>query len=409
MARTYWMYGFIPEAIAVGFAGILTPLFVVINLKGSLLDIGLIAGVSGFALIPSVILWGSLADKLSRCKIFIVLSFTGMGVTFFLTAAVQDVSQLLILTTLRSFFYAASLPTRQILIAESGCRDGWAGGVARLEFLTGVGEATGILLGSVTGSAFGFAALFQICGLLSLTSAAASAVLVREPGLMIERRLLSIERFTNTLTRASTIVCEVDRNPTVNLSHSVSEIFRPSVKLFMLGVFTFALAGKMLFTTLPVYFLNLYSEPLVFPLFFMNSAANTFSYLFVNRLVKNNLKTLILSSALRVLLIPLLLLSTTLDSNRGFTSAAAILILLGVVWALFDVSSTCLYLELSQLGRTGFYSALIGIGSAAGGLLGGYISMFYGFETLFILCSLVYAATLFTFTLQHRRWSRIKV
>ena len=123
---------------------IFIPLFVIINLKGSLMDVGLIAGVSGVALIPSVMFFGSLADRFSKCKIFIAFSFAGMGISFLLTANVVDINGLLIVNTLRTIFYAASLPTRQILIVESESMSGWEGGIAKIEFLTGAGESIGI-------------------------------------------------------------------------------------------------------------------------------------------------------------------------------------------------------------------------------------------------------------------------
>ena len=221
---------------------------------------------------------------------------------------------------------------------------------------------------------------------------------------MIERRLMSIERFTNTLTKASNLICYADTYSRMSSLNRLSETFRPSIKLLMLGIFIFSLAGNALFTPLPIFFLNLYSASMVFPLFFANSVAKTFSYLFLSGVAKSSKKALILASASRIVLIPILTIQSILGIYSGFTLAAGILALLGVFWVLFDVSSKCLYLELSQLGMTGLYGALIGLGSAVGGFLGGYVAMSYGFETLFILCSLIYTATLLTFTLQFKRW-----
>jgi len=138
----------------------------------------------------------------------------------------------------------------------------------------------------------------------------------------------------------------------------------------MIGVFAFSLAGKALFIPLHVYFLNIYYESMVFMLFFVNSVANTFSYIFVKRVSNNSRRILIISSISRVFLVPLLAITVVPNSAFGFISASVILILLGVVWAFFDVSSKCLYLELSHIGRTGYYSALIGVSSAFGSFIG---------------------------------------
>lgn len=261
----------------------------------------------------------------------------------------------------------------------------------------------GLLFGVIAASAYGFDTLFVLCGLLCFISAVASVSLVREPILMIERRLIRVERFVNTLTRASILICHADAYARTGQLKNLSQIFRPNINFFLLGVFTFSFAGNMLFTPLPIYFSSLYSTTITFALFFLNSAANTFGYLLVSRVAKSCKKALILASASRMFLIPLLAFLAVLDKYLGCALAAGILASLGVIWALFEVSSICLFLELSHLGRSGLYSALIGLGSAAGGLLGGYTSMFYGFKSLFMVCSLMYSATLLTFALQFKK------
>jgi predicted MFS family arabinose efflux permease len=61
------------------------------------------------------------------------------------------------------------------------------------------------------------------------------------------------------------------------------------------------------------------------------------------------------------------------------------------------------YLETAKVGRAGFYGALVGLGSAGGGFLGGAVSMELGFASLFTLCSLLCAGALLAFAVQYRR------
>ncbi len=397
------MYSLVPQAMAMGASSVLLPLFVALELKGSLFDVGLVAAVSGVSMIPSLIFWGSIADSLSRYKIFMLLSFIGMGAAFLLISSVSSVYNVLVLVAFRSVSYAASVPTRQILTVESEGRQGWGAGISRLQFATGLGEATGMALGAVAVPVIGFRPLLTLCGLLCFASVVASKVLVQDPSLVIERRLMGVERFVNTLVRASNLVSFSDVYLRTGALNRISWNFSPSIKLFMVGILGFSLAGSMLFTALPVYFMGLYTTSTVFLLFYANSLANTLGYVLVAAKVGGSGRALIVSSALRMVLIPLFVLQAASGAPMGLTMAVVILVVLGVIWALFDVSSACLFMENSHVGRAGFYSAVMGLGSAAGGLLGGYVSMYYGFTALFAACSLIYAATLAVFAVQSRR------
>jgi len=108
-----------------------------------------------------------------------------------------------------------------------------------------------------------------------------------------------------------------------------------------------------------------------------------------------------LSSSVRVAVIPLLLIAAT-GTMTGLALGAALLAVLEGLWALFDVSSTFAFLDLAEMGQAGFYGALIGLGNACGGFLGGLLSMQFGFASLFALCSLLCAAALVAFLIQFR-------
>lgn len=400
--RLVWVYGLIPQAMAMGFSGILLPLYVTLHLGGSLMDVGVLAAISGFSLIPSLILWGYLAERFYLHKTFFTLSFVGMGVALLLMPLARNVFELGVLVALRSAFYAASVPTRETLIFESVSREYWEPGVARLKLVTGLGESIGMLLGAVVTQFLVFGALFTLCGLLSFASALVSIMLVVVPPLMIVRRLISIEHFVDLLAKASTAVCYANIYAHTKSTKKILQIYKPSLSFFLAGVFTFSLAGNLLFTPLPIYFLNFYPTHIIFTLFFTHSLAITFSYPAISHLAKNGWKALMVSSALRILLIPLLSLQNVLD-GYGFAVAAVILGSLGVMWAIFDVSSSCIYYEHSNIGRSGVYSAVIGLGAATGGLLGGYFSMLYGYDALFTLCAFAYLLTLLLFTIQFRK------
>jgi len=398
---TVWKLGLLPQSVANGLTTILVLFFLLTDLHGTLLDVGLLTGIAALALIPSQMFWGKLIDGVGRCKPFLVFGFVGMGAS---TAAIPwagSVIQLLAIVTLKSVSYAATVPARQVLTVESEQREGWLKGLANMQFLTTLGETAGMGLGAAVVASVGFSELFLVCGVLCVTSAAVLGVLAQEPGLMIQRRLVALERSMSSIMAVSEFVGYSRLSPRIPFIENVSGMLRRSTKYLILGIFCFSLAGSAYYSPLPAYFLRFYSSQTVFLVFFGGSLAGALSYLFVGRLFRNATRSLLLSSSMRMMVLPLLVLAA-LGATPGLAVAAVVLAVLEALWSLFDVSSMFAFLETAKVGRAGFYGALVGLGSAGGGFLGGVFSMELGFASLFILCSLLCAIALLAFAAQYR-------
>jgi MFS family permease len=396
-----WKLGLIPQAIANGLVSILVLFFLISRLHGSLLAVGLVTGVSALALIPSQMLWGRLVDTSGRCKPFLVLGFVGMGLSFAAVPWVGSVAELLALVFLKSLAYAATLPARQLLTIESEERLGWRRGLANMQFLTSLSETAGMGIGTLTVSILSFDQLFLMCGVLCMISAAALQVVAREPGFMIQRRLVALERSMSTLVAVSSFVGYPRLEPQRPAQDRLLGMLNRSTKFLLIGIFGFSLAGSAFYSPLPAYFLQFFSSSSMFFIFFGGSLAGALCYPIVGNLTQSAGKSLMLASSLRIVVLPLLLLAA-LGATPGLALAVAVLAVLEGIWSLFDVSSMFAYLENAQVGRAGFYGALVGLGSAGGGFLGGYISMQFGFTVLFALCSLIYVGAFAAFLLQFR-------
>ena len=403
MDARQWMLSLVPQGVAVGLSNLLIVLFLATSLHGNVLQVGLLAGSTSLVLMPSMMFWGWATDRVRRFRPFLVLSFIATGTVLLLIPTAHSATELFILAIVKSVAYAASMPSRQILMAESESHTSWRGGFARLQFLESAGETIGLGIGFASSSVLGLETQFVLCAALFFTSALVAAVWVRDPVLIIERRLVGIERFANTLVSASVLVANAHVYARHTTAGSIRRIFKPTLGFFMVGVFCFSLGAAALFSPLPVYFLRFYSASSVFLLFFANDLGNTLGYLLVGGIAERARRSLLLAAALRMLMIPALLL---VGGRAGFTADFAVLAVMGGVWALFDVASTCMFLELARSGRVGLYGAFAGLGTAAGGLLGGVISMSYGFGVTFAVCSLAYAVALATFVLQFKGTSR---
>ena len=399
---TVWKFGLVPQSVANGLTNILVLFYLLEVLHGSLLDVGLVTGLSALAQIPSQVVWGRLVDSTGRCKPFLVFGFIGFGASMAAISLAASVPELLVVVSLKSVFYAATLPARQLLTVESEHRDGWQKGLANMQFLTSLGETMGMGLGTAVVVSFGFGELFLMCGALCLASAAALGVLAQEPGLMIQRRLVSLERSLGTIMAVSEYAGYPRLSPVGAPHGDIMGTLSRSTKFLLVGILCFSLAGSAFYSPLPAYFLRFYSSQAVFFVFFAGSLAGALGYLLVGRVLSNAVTNLLLSSSTRMIVLPLLLLAA-IGASPGLAAAALVLAALEVLWSLFDVSSTFAYFETAKVGQAGFYGALVGFGSAGGGFLGGYFSMEWGFAALFGLCSLLCAGALMAFAMQYRR------
>jgi len=397
---TTWKFGLVPQSVANGLTNILVLFYLIEVLHGSLIDVGLVTGVAALALIPSQAFWGRLVDSTGKCKPFLVFGFVGFGASLAAISIASNVSDLLIVVSLKSVFYAATIPARQLLTVESENRDGWQKGLANMSFLTAMGETIGMGLGTAVVVSLGFGELFLMCGLLCFASAGALSLLAQEPGLMIQRRLVSLEHSVGTIMAVSDYA-GYPRLPPMGVPRiDLTRVLNRSTKFLLVGILCFSLAGSAFYSPLPAYFLQFYPSQAVFFVFFAGSLAGALGYLLVGRVLKNAVSNLFLSSFSRVVVLPLLLLAA-IGASPGLAAAAIVLALLEVLWSLFDVSSTFAYLETAKVGRAGFYGALVGLGSAAGGFLGGYFSMEYGFPALFTVCSLLCAGAFLAYVVQY--------
>ena len=406
---TVWKFGLVPQSVANGLTNILVLFYLLQVMHGTLLDVGLVTGVAALALIPFQAIWGRMVDSTGRCKPFLIFGFMGFGASMAAIPLAVSIWELLVVVSLKSVFYAATIPARQLLTVESEYRDGWQKGLANMSFLTASGETVGMGLGTAVVLSLGFNELFLACGLLCFASAGALSVLAQEPGLMIQRRLVSLERSLGTMMAVSEYAGYPRLSSVGAPRGDITRMLNRSTRFLLVGILCFSLAGSAFYSPLPAYFLEFYSSQAVFFVFFAGSLAGALGYLLVGRVLRNAVSNLLLSSFTRMVVLPMLLLAAV-GASPGLAAAAIVLAVLEVLWSLFDISSTFAYLETARIGRAGFYGALVGLGSAGGGFLGGYFSMEYGFPALFTLCSILCAAAFAAYAAQYRGrvadWSR---
>jgi len=383
-----WFIGFLFHEMAFGLLSVFLPLYITGHLGGSLTDVGIMVAMANFVAVPFSFFWGYLCDKTRRYRFYILLSFSAVTILLYLFSLTSIIMVLIALYTAIAVFHVAHEAPKNVLISENYSRVEWERSFASYEALTEFGWISGLLLGLLL-STYGFssASLILFCSLLNLIAFVASLFLVRDPLFVFERRLVAIERAVDFAHRGFSFVSKVLDGM------RIKENFRnENVSIFCAGLLLFSLATSMLFTPLPVFFsMGLgVSQSLVFGIFMFNRFGNFLGYVLAGRRAQQlDGRNVVKRANLVRGALSLLLISTVVWFSVFTLSLAVIaLMVMGVAYGFFLISTLSLSMELIPEGKAGAFNALIGLGGALGCFLGTYMAENYGFLTLFLVTSM---------------------
>ncbi len=245
-----WFISFFFHEMAFGLLFVFLPLYVVNQLHGSLIDVGLMIGLSSFVAIPFSFFWGYLCDKTEKYRLLILMSFFSLTILLYFFTLTTAIPTLIFLYVLIGIFHVGNEPPKNVLITESHPREEWEWGFAIFEALTEAGWALGLIAGFVL-FIYGLSSqdVILFTCLLSLFALLTSIALVRDPVLAIERRLVNVERAVGFVCRGCFLMSQSDFGE-VDLRKLTAE----SLPLFSAGLLLFTLASSMFFTPLPIFF-----------------------------------------------------------------------------------------------------------------------------------------------------------
>jgi MFS family permease len=390
-----WRLGFFFHEMGFGLLSVFLPLYVVSEaVRGSLFDIGIMSAVALFLAIPASLFWGYFCDKTRRYKRFILLSFSTSALLLYVFSLATSVYLLIALYALMAVLHVAHEPPKNILIAELYSRADWERSFAFYEGFTEVGWLIGLILGFLA-SVYGLSQVFTLllCSGLNLVAFALSIVLVADPLLVFERRLVSIEKSTDFASRGIFLASKFLDGIRVN-----ERLKRENINAFCFGLVLFSLATSILFTPMPIFVSDTLksaalSSSLVFAVFVLNSAGGVLGYYAAGsrserRTEKASIGRIVL---FRSLLSSLLLLTIVIMSSAySVVLLVGLLILLGFANAIFLVSTLALSMELIPAGRAGLFNVLIGLGGAFGSFIGPFIAQTMSFVYVFIAAGVIF-------------------
>lgn len=382
-----WRLGFFFHEMGFGLLSIFLPLYIVsIERVNGLFYLGIISAIALFSAIPASFFWGYVCDKTRRYKRYILLSFFASTMLLYLFTFTAAVSLLIVLYAVLSIMHVAHEAPKNVLIAELYSHQDWERSFAFYEGFTEVGWLIGLLLGFVL-STFGVGPvnMLLVCSGLNLVAFVLSLLLVKDPALIFERGLVSIEKTLNFASRGMFLASKI-----MDGVSNGEKLKKENMGAFGAGLVLFSLATSILFTPMPIFVSNVVRgaglpEGVVFAIFVLNSGGAIVGYAFAGSRSsgssgKRHLgKVVVLRGFLTFLLIVTLQITTY---SVGFVTG--ILILMGFAYAMFLVYALSLSMELIPAGKAGLFNVLIGTGGALGSFLGPFIAQTFGFFTVFM-------------------------
>lgn len=389
---------FIPAYMSFALLDILIVLYVVEYLKQDLIYVGILKMVSEAVFIPSSAFWGYICDRLEHYKIFLTIPFLFMGIITILIIHINNPYALLLIYGLFSFFLSMHKPAINLFIAESNPSDEWLQVIASYMLIKSITSSMGLLLG-VFCSNLPYFLLFIGIGAFYLLSFTLSSFTIYEPKLKIERRITFIDKRLNAINYSLSLLKFAD-NP--NYSSYVLKMISKQETCFtrfLLGLLFFTLATSLIFTPMPILLKGVFIEQfIVFLIFFINSIASTIAYLFIGKIGECGIRGVKISCLLRSVLVLILIPFLLNPSFFSLVITSLIFAIMGIMWAIFDLSTNYLSLELSPYGRIGLYFSLSKLGSMIGAFLGGFLTASYGLIIMLIIGCMLFLSAFITFS-----------
>ncbi|MCW3999682.1 MAG: MFS transporter [Candidatus Bathyarchaeota archaeon] len=395
-----WRLGTFFHEMAYGLLSVFIPLYIVTSaaaggLGGSLVDLGIIMGLSVAFTIPSSYFWGWICDRMRRYKMFILLSFFSSAIILFLFTIpfARNLVVFGVLYILMNVLHNAHESPKNVLVAENYSHDQWGRAYAIYEGLTEVGLIIGLGLGIAAFSPtinFGTNAMytFYICSSLSLVAFVISLLFVADPIMNFERRLVGIERNLDYSHRGFEAVSRMWRGYGDNATLKQTRFLG-----FGLAILFFSLATAVFYTPLPVFFTEYLGLDTgsVFIAYVLGSIGATSGYFAIrNRAFGGDTKKRISRMILLRSFFVFLIVAVVGFSFYPLPLAGMILIGLGFAFAIYSILMLCNAMALVPEGKSGISDVLAGLGAAIGAFTGPYLAEVIGYLPAFLIAALLF-------------------
>ena len=399
-----WLKAWLLASMAFGGASLIVPLYLV-ELGGSAFDLGILFATSSFVGVPGALVFGGLADRTGKRRIFVLAAMAITVLTMLLIPALESKLLVIVVHALLWLGFAAAIPVLTLLVVAGEPEDEWSNLIARLNKFQGVGWALGLFVGfvvSVVGAAFVDTITAQrLFFLVCATSAGLGLLLAgrtlppdRELGAEVTPRRLRRRIRANTrfnIRGAAFPFTPGKFDPRALHLRRFVERFTPKLALYFGAVFLVFTGFGAFFAPLPAYLTTVgYGSSEIFALYLVLNVGAALFYSRAATLIR------------RYELVPVHI-GGLLTRGGAFPALAAIglglggtaigmgaigllFVVIGLSWAVIAVTAGTLVTKLApptvRGEALGMYGALVALGGGVGGLVGGWLASL-GFVTTF--------------------------
>jgi MFS family permease len=385
--------------MATGPVGTFAQLYI-LQLHGSVIDIGVAATLFAAASIPAAIFWGFVTDRIHTRKGLVIWSYVLIAGTLFSFFFVRTIYGIIVLYSVFSFLSTAFATPLNLLIMESQPKASWASAFAQFSMVSSVGVTLGLLLSVGWVDFFPLQFLVISLGILSLISAALSVQMIKEPAAVFERSMIVMVRhsFYNLILALPLLFLKIPK------LMDFRRIFRgmrfgltrePALIYTSIGAFYFA-SGLFNTSIVPSLSSASITNSQVFLVFLVGMIVQVLAFNYLGRRIQGSgiRRTAVQGLVMRAVSyggfavsvfylvgIPYLLLALVLYSLGA-----------GIAYAYYYAASNVMV--FNTLGRSnqgaalGVYSAVVGLTTMIGSFISGFISFYVGYYATFIAAAL---------------------
>jgi len=395
-----WLWIFVPINAAMGGFSTLLPLYI-IDIGGTVIDVGNIVSAYSLALIPSSILWGLAVDKKEKRKPFVTYSF--LGITILLSAGffLTNIGALLLLYACYAAISTAASPAVSVLLIESSSKKKLSTNFAKYSSLTLVGTALGTIPGTFWTLYLPLRAYFLLCAIFSGISVVLAARYLPEPEFPLERKVVAMTQ-DSLVAKLRTVTMIFITIPSFQDIRSfwrmMRNVFARYLPLLYLSFFLFYTALNLFFTSYTPFLKSREMDDtgvfIIFStLYILQAAVYPIAGRACNRYGEDRVAVyavwLRMAGFLAALTTVVLMFRNTTLTMTSMISIAMI----GAAFAFYNTSSSVLLFRSLAAGKQGellgIYSALTGTAAFVGAIMSGYLSYQVGYGVTFVIAALL--------------------
>ena len=402
--RRGWFLSYLFSNIAGGINTPLIPLFVVIYLRSNVSLVGITSALASAASVPALIYWGNLSDRFGRRKIFVFAGFFGSFLTLIFIPFVTGIGEYILVLMAFQIVAMASVPVSTMIILENTQESRWPSIMSSFSMITSIGTVLGLIFGSILvlgDTAFTTSSLpdiYAISAVVYLIAAISSLYLLPEPRRRLRRSRISdlytirvIERIRYLPSFVLHIFTESKNG------HKLSA----DLKKYLFSTTLLMFGFQIFFVPFPVFLIDRLGAGnlQIFVMYLLNSVFSTIAFRPAGNLINRFGITRTISTSI----LSRIVIFTAAAFIPFFITGSFVLLIimlsfygiLGGLWSFISISevtSISKMCEKAVRGRTiGAYNSLNGVGQILGAGLSGFVALYLGYETDFIIAAIVVA------------------